>query len=71
MPDAATAGVLSPTLSVDRVLAGVDAVVLLVAIVLEYTSWVWSVFRKLHAKLEVRRVVRVWLEVGSVRARLL
>ena len=52
-------------------LSGVDAVVLLVAIVLEYTFRVWSVFRKLHAQLEVLRVVRVWLEVGSVRARLL
>ena len=30
-----------------------DAVVLLVAVVLEYTSRVWSVFRKLHAQLEV------------------
>ena len=34
-------------------LSGVDAVVLLVAIVLEYTFRVWSVFRKLHAQLEV------------------
>ena len=52
-------------------MSGVDAVVLLVAVVLEHTFHVWFVFRKLHAKLEVRRVVRVWLEVGSVRARLL
>ena len=52
-------------------LSGVDAVVLLVTIVLEYTFRVWSVFRKLHAQLEVCRVVRVLLEVGSVRARLL
>ena len=34
-------------------LSGVDAVVLLVAIVLEYTFRVWSVFRKLHAQFEV------------------
>ena len=34
-------------------LSGVDAVFLLVAIVLEYTFGVWSVFRKLHAQVEV------------------
>ena len=52
-----------------QLLSGVDAVVLLVANVLECTFRVWSVNRKLHAQLEVRRVVRVWLEVGSARAR--
>ena len=34
-------------------LSGVDAVGLLVAIVLGYTFRVWSVFRKLHAQLEL------------------
>ena len=34
-------------------MSGVDVVVLLVTIVLEYTYRVWSVFRKLHAQLEV------------------
>ena len=44
--------------------SGVDAAVLLVAIALEYTFRVWSIFGKLDAQLEVRRVVRVLLEVG-------
>ena len=34
-------------------LVRVDAAALLVAIVLEYTFRVWSVFGKLHAQLEV------------------
>ena len=45
-------------------LSGIDAAVLLVAIALEYTFRVWSIFGKLDAQLEVRRVVRVLLEVG-------
>ena len=52
MPDAATAGGSSPRLSVDRVCPGV-VLSLLVAIVLEYTLNVLSVFRKLHAQLDV------------------
>ena len=52
VPDAVTTGG-----SVEAVcgqsLSGVDAVVLLVAIVLKYTFRVWSVFRKIHAQLEV------------------
>ena len=53
MPVVATAGCSSSRLCVDRVLSGVDAVVLLVAIALEYIFRVWSVLRKLHAQLEV------------------
>ena len=70
MPDAATAGGSSPRLC-GQSLSGVDAAALLVAIVLEHTFRVWSFFGKLHAQLEVWRVVRVLLEAGSVRARLL
>ena len=51
-------------------LSGVDAAALLVAIVLEYTFRMCSVFGKLHAQLELWRVVRVLLEAGSVTSRL-
>ena len=70
MPDAATAGCSAEAVR-GQSLSGVDSIGLMVATVREYTFRVWSVFRKLHAQLEVCRVVRVLLEVGSVRARLL
>ena len=52
-------------------LSGVDAAVLLVLIVLEYTLRVWSVFRQVASAIGgVARGARYLLEVGSVRARL-
>ena len=71
MPDAATAGGSSPRLCVDRACPG---------LMLSFCWWLlfWNTysvcglfFGKLHAQLEVWRVVRVLLEVGSVRVRLL
>ena len=69
LPDATAAGGYSPRLCVNRVCPG---------LVLPFYWWLlyWNTysvcglfFGKWHAQLEVRRVVRVLLEVGSMMAR--
>ena len=71
MPDEATAVGSPPRVFVDRVRSA-----LIMSSIWWLLYWnthfrVWCVFRTSHAHLEVSRVVRVSLEVGSVRARLL